>query len=398
MITRDTYAARRQKLAELLQKPIVLAAHMQMQAKADTPYKFTQDASFYYYTGIEEPDWKVLFDGNEWHLAAPDVSDTHRIFDGALSDDDAKKLSGIESVLTAESYSKTIVELSEKSNLVAAISLDPSAKRYDFHENPARADLEKELRDHFKEVYDCRLDINRQRAIKTAEEISEIQSAIDGTVVAFEKLKKQLTVSKHEYELEALLNYEFRHSGLGGHAYDPIIAGGKNACTLHYVKNNDVLPSSGLVLIDSGAKSNGGYAADITRTYAIGTPTKREKAVHSEIEKAHHQIIALLRPDLIVEEYQQKVEEIMRKALNNLGLLQNDDDYHTYFPHSVSHGLGIDVHDPLGMPKLFATGMVLTVEPGIYIPEEGIGVRIEDDILITEDGHRNLSAQLPTSL
>ncbi|MBC7565055.1 M24 family metallopeptidase, partial [Candidatus Saccharibacteria bacterium] len=151
------------------------------------------------------------------------------------------------------------------------------------------------------------------------------------------------------------------------------------------------------VLLDIGARLNG-YPADITRTYAHGDVSDRHKAVHLAVETAHHKIIALLKPGLNVKDYFHKVDKIMLVALHDLGLLKVEEDYRKYFPHSISHGLGIDVHDSLGGPEAFQPGMVLTVEPGIYIPEEGIGVRIEDDILITENGHENLSAGLPTSL
>jgi len=152
-----------------------------------------------------------------------------------------------------------------------------------------------------------------------------------------------------------------------------------------------------MVLIDAGAKV-GGYAADITRTYAIGRPSDREIEVHAAVETAHKAIIDLIKPGFGMKDYHFQSDEIMKKALKSLGLLNAPADYRKYFPHAVSHGLGIDVHDSLGGFETFQPGMVLTVEPGIYIPEEGIGVRIEDDILVTEEGNRNLSAALPTSL
>lgn len=397
MITQDTFLSRRTALAETLKKPLVLAAHTRMQAKADTPFKFVEDASFFYYTGLEAPDWKLLFDGTEWHLVAPEVDAVHAVFDGSLSHDEARETSGIQSVISQKDYEEKLAEISKPFNEIALLGPDPMADHYDFHLNPAQENVRIEVEKHFKNTYDCRLDINRQRAIKTADEIEEIRRAIDATIGAFEKVKGILPTAEAEYELEAHLNYEFRINGLNGHAYDPIVAAGKNACTLHYVSNNAKLPENGSVLIDSGAKSNG-YAADITRTYAIGIPSEREKAVHAAVENAHHEIIALLKPELSVKEYHEKVEVIMKSALSSLGLLKSEADYHTYFPHSISHGLGVDVHDPLGRPEVFKPGMVLTVEPGIYIPEEGIGVRIEDDILITETGAENLSGKLPTSL
>jgi Xaa-Pro aminopeptidase len=175
------------------------------------------------------------------------------------------------------------------------------------------------------------------------------------------------------------------------------VGAGINACTLHYIANKDKLPTNGMVLIDAGAKV-GEYASDITRTYAVGVPSAREKAVHGEVEKAQKAIIDLIKPGLRLEDYQKQSDEIMRTALVNLELIKKPSDFHRYFPHAVSHGLGIDVHDSLGGFETFQPGMVLTVEPGIYITEEKIGVRIEDDILVTEHGNINLSGKLPTSL
>jgi Xaa-Pro aminopeptidase len=154
-----------------------------------------------------------------------------------------------------------------------------------------------------------------------------------------------------------------------------------------------------LLLLDIGALV-GGYAADITRTYAIGAPTKRMKDVHSAVKRAHEEIIHLLAPGVTIRSYHEAVDSIMKRELMELKLIDSLDDsrYRKYFPHAVSHGLGIDVHDSLGNTDQLKQGMILTVEPGIYIPEEGIGVRIEDDILITKDGFENLSATLSREL
>ena len=149
--------------------------------------------------------------------------------------------------------------------------------------------------------------------------------------------------------------------------------------------------------MDVGARVDG-YAADITRTYAVGEPTKRQVAVHTAVQTAHQRIINLLRPGLELATYLQQVDEIMQQALQSLGLLKTPEDYRRYFPHAISHGLGVDVHASLGQQRYIEAGMVLNVEPGIYIPQENIGVRIEDDILITDKGRRNLSQKLATHL
>lgn len=247
---------------------------------------------------------------------------------------------------------------------------------------------------------DCRNDLAVLRSIKQVEEIKNIKKAISTTIKGFDSIKKDLSEFRYEYEVEAEFTYLFRRLGLSGHAYQPIIACGRNACTLHYVKNNSRLKKHQLILIDVGARYNN-YSADISRTYSIDTPTKRQIAVHNEVEEAQLRIIKLLKPGLLISEYSSTVDEIMKDALMKLGLMSNRDDlsnYQKYFPHAISHGLGIDTHDSLGAPKYFEQGMIITVEPGIYIPDESIGVRIEDDILITAKGHENMSSKLSTSL
>jgi Xaa-Pro aminopeptidase len=152
-----------------------------------------------------------------------------------------------------------------------------------------------------------------------------------------------------------------------------------------------------LVLLDIGARC-AGYPADITRTYAVGEPTERQRAVHNAVRDAHTQIISLVRPELSFAQYQDEVDVIMKDALHQLDLLHTEADYRRYFPHAIGHGLGIDVHDSLGGFEVLRPGMVMTVEPGIYIPEEDIGVRLEDDILITDSGCTNLSEALSLEL
>ena len=400
MISSSILALRREKFAQVTETPAALTAHASLQQKSDMSYRFMQEPSFLYLTGINEADWQVIFDGKEWHLVEPLTSDSHKLFDGHFSRDDAYKVSGITSILSSSEGEILLHKLAKTHKRIATIGKDPSAKYYDFSLNPAPVQLFARLKRVFAEVSDCRPILKKQRAIKTDEEIAVQQRAIDVTLDAFELVKKQLVQKRFEYEIEAEFNAAFRSTGAGGHAYDPIVASGKNACTLHYGANNDELPKNGLVLIDVGAQFDG-YAADITRTFAIGTPTPREKEIHAAVEGAHKKIIALIKPEVSFEFYQSEVDRIMKEALKQVGLLYSFDDeknYRKYFPHAISHGLGIDVHESLGGFTEFKPGMILTVEPGIYIPEEGIGVRIEDDILVTDDGSRNLSAKLPISL
>jgi Xaa-Pro aminopeptidase len=376
----------------------VLTAAMAMQRGNDSSY-FKQESNFFWLTGINEPDWWAVIEpsGKTW-LVRPNISKTHQIFDGSLNDQEALKISGADGVLSRVQAMEKLKVLATKYPTVQTLGPHPRRKQFDFALNPAAARLRNLLKKVFQNVEDCRLPLAKLRAIKQPYEIESIQKAIDLTIDGFQFVHQQLSkkLVKTEYEIEAEFSYLFKKAGNSNHSYDPIVAGGKNACTLHYNKNQNKL-SDGLVLMDIGAEVDG-YAADITRTFAFGKTTDRERQVHAAVEKAHHDIIALLRPGLSIEIYQQKVDEIMHHALSSLGLLHKSSDYRHYFPHAISHGLGLDVHDSLGMPETFQLGMVLTVEPGIYIPEEGIGVRIEDDILITETSYKNLSGRLSTGL
>lgn len=399
----NLFVTNRQRfMAELKGGVAVLSAHSSMQRSNDMAYPLDQEANFWWLTGIEAADWWVIIDagrGKSW-LVAPRVSEMHQIFDGSLSEKEALKISGVDDVLAREDAKSMLRDMAKKHSVVHALGEMPHAEHFDFVLNPAQKKLHEQLARTFNSVQDCRKTLAKLRAIKQPLEITRIKKAIKLTADAFEHVKSLLDAAQYEYEIEAEFSYFFRSRGAKGHAYDPIVAGGKNACTLHYVENNAKLKPRELLLLDIGARVDG-YAADITRTYAIGEPTKRQKEVHAAVQTAQEKIIKLLKPSLSIEQYQNDVDKIMGQALQDLGLMNGPDDeknYRKYFPHAVSHGLGVDVHDSLGGPRTLQPGMVLTVEPGIYIPEEKIGVRIEDDILITEKGHSNLSARLSPDL
>lgn len=399
-LSSSPFAARRHKLFTTPGQLFVYTSHDALQMAADQAYRYHQESNFLYLTGITEPGWILIIDtskdGGEY-LIAPAVSDTKQIFNGSLDWDVAKTISGVETIVPLDESDALFQELAKKHQEVFTLAAHPHESYFEFVVNPAQARLTKQLEELFKTVQDSRLLLTKARAIKSSEEVAAIRKAIAISIVGFEKAKAAINEAGYEYDIEAVFNAAFRKDGASGHAYEPIVAAAGNACTLHYIANNAALPKSGLLLIDAGARYEH-YAADITRTYAIGTPSSREIEVHGAVETAHQQIIALLKPGLSIKAYYKKVDEIMEAALTTLGLLKQPNDYETYFPHAISHGLGIDVHDSLGSPEVFEEGMVLTVEPGIYIPKENIGVRIEDDILITKTGHENLSKALPTAL
>ena len=398
----DFFQYNRQRLSEALEGGvIVLTAYTKMQRSNDAASAFDQEANFWWVSGIDTADWWIIIDGSRhksW-LVSPDVDAVHHVFDGILSAEEAKSISGVDAVMTHEQAKDMLRQLAKQHSIVYTLGDQPHAEQYDFVQNPAPKKLHEQLSRSFATVRDCRKELAVLRAIKQPEEITAITKAVNLTIEAFEIVKSKINSFSYEYQIDAEFSYHFRRHGAEGHAYDPIIASGGNACTLHYGDNSAKLKKSQLILMDVGVRY-GGYAADITRTYAYGDITKRQQAVHERVAEAHLEIIDLLGPDVTVEAYQQDVRRIMMSALCELKLATSSDDsaaYGRYFPHAVSHGLGIDVHDSLGAPRYLRPGMILTVEPGIYIPEENIGVRIEDDIVITDSGHRNVSARLSTA-
>ena len=382
-----------------LPRPFVMTAYDTMQQTRDEAYPFTQEANFYWLTHIDEPGWLLIGDDNELHLVAPDRTPLQLLFEGGISHDDAQKQSGITSIVAQDEGTAMIKALARKHHTVYTLGVDPYDSYNTFTRNPAPARLRRQLTRTFKKVEDIRPLLTALRAQKQPAEINQIRHAIAITQDAFRQVHRHINDYAYEYEIEADMTRTIRRQGARGHAYAPIIAHGANALVMHYDANNDSLLQNDLVLMDVGAQY-GAFAADITRTYARGDISKRQQHVHATLVAAHAAIIACIKPGVTYGQYQAQSDAIMKDALVQLGLMANasdNDAYRRYFPHAISHGLGIDVHESLG-GQAFAAGMVLTVEPGIYIPEEGIGIRVEDDILVTADGNENLSRDLPLSV
>lgn len=378
----------------------ILTANDEIQKRGDAVFPFSQEANFYWLTNIVAPQWLVVINTatDERVLVAPAVDATKQLFDGVMTHEEAVRISGATRVIVASELEVYLEALSKEFAEVHTLGRDPIAKHYPgVVLNPAPARLRKVLKGHFAEVRDCRKELSRLRAIKTAEEVERIKEAVRISTEGFSQVEQGLSSFTYEYSVAAQIEFVFKNNADSGVAYETIVASGKNACTLHYTDTSAPLERGQLVLIDAGA-SYKEYASDITRTYAVGAPTERQRAVHAAVQEAHNAIVGLIKPGVSFESYQKKTDEIMKRALEGLGLLKKPSDYRKYFPHAISHGIGIDVHESLGGFSEFMAGMVLTVEPGVYIPDEAIGVRIEDTILVTDDGIENLSAALPTDL
>lgn len=381
---------------------IVFAANGLLQRSADTTYAFRQDSNFWYLTGIEEPDFVLVLSSDETFLIAPKRDDHRDQWDGAINKDELQRVSGIETIYEHhEGWTKLDMLLKKHKKAHTITPAEPYFEHFGFYANPARATLLNHLDKHKKlETVDIRKQIAQLRQIKQQPEIAALKQAISITNKTLQKVQKNLQKYTSEHQIEADITREFIYRGASGHAYQPIVAAGKNAAVIHYVKNNQEIQTGDLILLDVGAEVSN-YSADITRTYAVGRQSSRQKDVTDAVVRVQKQALKLLGPGVDMKKYEKQIDAIMAKELKKLKLVSNTDDkkqLKKYYPHLASHFLGLDTHDAADYTTPLQPGMVLTVEPGIYIPEEGIGVRIEDDILITETGNEVLSADLPQDL
>lgn len=394
----DFFSNNRQRLLESLDGGVVvLSAYKSLQWKGDTAIPFRQEANFWYMTGIEEPDWWVIIEGSKaktWLVAPPD--NEHRaLFDGGLSQHEAKEISGATEVISHDRSVDLLRQLARQHQLAYTIQTPEYYGQMGFTLNPAQRELSDVLKRVFTSVQNCTKTLASLRAIKQECELAAIKKAVRITTSAYQKLYDILPTLRYEYEVEAVLSYEFRMNGAAGHSYDPIVASGKNACTLHYMHNSAPLKKNSYVLIDVAARY-GQYGADITRTYAVGAPPLTQQKIHEALQQVQREIIGLLEPGLALTDLQERSDNMMKKVLYDLQLTStlSDEKWRDYFPHAIGHGLGIDVHDSFGGYDTLQPGMVLTIEPGIYMSKRMIGMRIEDTVYIGQKKATNLSRQL----
>lgn len=379
---------------------IVIPANSALQKSADIPFPFEQDKNFWYLTGLNIADAVLTLDGESGKAALylPDQNDYQKEWDGEINRETIEKASGISEIRFKADLKRLLKEAKKQGRNVGYLPPLPvypsKVEPYGFYANPARAELEKQiLAAGYKEneLVDIRKDIARLRMVKRPEEITAIQKAIDATGQALASCKNKLSSFKTEKDLERWLIAQFYQHGADGEAFTSIIAGGKNAATIHYEENNAPLEENDLVLLDVGAKVDG-YAADISRTWAIGgSPSKRQSELWDACLDIQAYALSQLKAGVIIREYQKDVENYALKVLKKLNCSMADKP----FPHGFSHHLGLDVHDAGVYDEPLPEGAVITVEPGIYLPNEGIGMRVEDNILITKNGYKNLSENIP---
>ena len=378
---------------------------------ADALHAFKQNTEMFWLSGIEqEGSMVILFPDNpdpkyREVLVLVRPQELKEIWDGKrLRANEATAISGMQTIVwvdTLDALLQPWIHLADaiyldsnendrKNNLIRTNEyrfIDEMKSRYPLHTYCRAAKIMKEL-----------------RGVKTKEEVVVIQKAIDITENTFRRLLKFIQPGVFEYEIEAEIYHSFLSQRATGLAYHSIIASGDNARTLHYVNNNNQCKEGELVLMDFGAEY-GGYCADLTRTVPVnGKFTKRQKEVYNACLHLHNYAKSILKPGITIVKYTDKVGEEASKEFLKIGLLskadiKNEDEsnraYRKYLYHGISHHLGLDVHDLGTRTAPITAGMVFTIEPGIYIKEENMGVRIENNFWITSKGNQDLMKNIP---
>jgi Xaa-Pro aminopeptidase len=382
-----------------------------MPTNGDGTMPFKQNSDLYYLTGVDQEESILVLFPHAFHAAHrcmlflletnPHIA---RWEGEKLNKEQAKAVSGIDSVYWISEFDAIL-----KTVMSQATHVFLNQNEHYRRNNPVQT-----RDDRFRERMMCDFPLHEYercapimhalRAIKQPEEIEVMQKAADIAVDGYKRVLKMLKPGVMEYEIEAEFIHEFTRQGSRGFAYTPIIASGANACVLHYIENSRVCNDGDLILLDVGAEY-GNYNSDITRTFPVnGRFTTRQKDIYNAVLRVKKAAMELLRPGNQLHEYHREVGALMTDELLRLKLIdqtdvKNEDPkwpaYKKYFMHGTSHYIGLDVHDVGLWTVQMEVGNAFTVEPGIYIPEENIGIRIEDDVIITHDGLLNLTEGVP---
>ncbi len=363
--------------------------------------KFSQDNNFLYLTGLMIPDAILMLiksaTGVQELLFIERGIPEREVWDGKkMSKEEAQTISEISKVLYLDEFNATLnmwcSQLTKIYANIGQVQLDRPLNMPLFRLEPVRARFAQ------LQIADLNPLITPLRKIKDSWEIEQLQKAIDITGKGILDILEQARSTMYEYELEAMLFYRMQRSGIHHWGFAPIIAAGINAATLHYGQNKAQIENGQLVLMDVGA-SYQNYSADITRCFPVGESfSERQKQIYSIVLSAQKQVIEMIKPGVSLMELQQKTKELLAESALSIGLIQDLEEITKYYMHGVSHFLGMDTHDLGGRNAVLEPGNVITVEPGLYIPEERLGIRIEDDVLVTEDGHCVLSQNIPKEI
>ncbi len=425
MIEIAEFASRRDRFRQQMAENTVAVfpANVEVTRSRDTEYHFRQDSDFHYLTGFHEPDAVLIIANGEQPQTILFCREKDKLMETwtgrrvgpekaaeAFSFDAAYPLSNLDDELLEQINGKDGIYVAngQYDAFDALIQKTISTLRA----NPKKGYTAPGVQ------YDSRLITAEMRLIKSPAEIDVMVRSCEIAGDAHNNVMKTVAPGQYEYQVEAGINHHFAMNGARHPAYASIVGGGENACILHYTENSDVLNDGDLLLIDAGGEYQG-YAADITRTIPVnGQFSEPQKKIYQLVLDAQLAAMEFYRPGATLKQASDAAIRVLTTGLVDLGLLSGDVDtlieenaFKAFYMHGLGHWLGLDVHD-VGVYKIHGEerplepGMVITIEPGLYISEDsdvddcwkGIGVRIEDDILITENGHRNLTAHVPKTI
>lgn len=371
---------------------LILFAGKAPKKTADEKYPFTPNRNFYYLTGVDEEDHILVLSKlngiTKEYLFIKEIDPIREKWEGkTIRKEEVPNICEIEDVRYLgdfNSFIDRIILNKEEINLY--LDLEKGNASYDFLNEIKN----KYYNINIKNIYNL---IGSLRLIKTEEEVERVRKAISITIDGVNELMKNSKAGIKEYELESYFDFVCKKNGVKDLAFKTIAAAGKNATVLHYVTNDSELKDGDLILFDLGAQYKY-YNGDISRTFPVnGKFTDRQKEVYNAVLRVNEKVIEEMKPGVSFLELNKKAKEWIAEECISLGLMTSKEDVSKYYYHSIGHSLGMDTHDiePENRDVIFETGMIYTVEPGIYIEEEGIGIRIEDDVLITDNGYEVLT-------
>ncbi len=382
-----------------------------MPTNADGSMGFVQNSDLFYLTGVDQEDTILVIypdavnGAHKEILFVKETNETIAIWEGAkLTKQQAIEVSGIKSVMWSNGFDGFLKSLIFQAENIYLNSNEHTRRSIDVETAEMRFNKSIIAKFSLHKFERSAPIMHKLRAIKSKYEIELIQNACNITEKGFRRLLKFVKPGVMEYEIEAELVHEFVRNRSRGFAYGPIIASGFNACVLHYVENNKSCKDGDVILLDVAAEY-GNYASDLTRCIPVnGKFTTRQKQVYNAVLRVMKSAISMLTVGNNIPDYHKAVGSLMEKELVDLGLITMDDiknqnpewpAYKKYFMHGTSHFLGLDVHDVGDFNRKLEEGMIFTCEPGIYIREENLGIRIENDILVTKNGPVDLMKNIP---
>jgi Xaa-Pro aminopeptidase len=406
MINLKEFKDRRAKLYNLMEDNSVLILYAGMSRKwsADDNYPFMANRNFFYLTNIEQEGSIFLVTKSDniltEYLFISEYDAIKEKWTGIrLSSEEACKVSGINNVLYLNTFDAQLgMVLNRKDHVYGFfdtlyLDLEPELKVGD---STSTLEIRERLTANYTylECKDINSTICGLRAIKTAQEVEELKEAASKTNFGLNSILKKLKPGLFEYQLSSLFNYTVQDLDFSSLSFQTICASGINACILHYPNPINKIKDGDLVLFDLGCKNNG-YCADISRTYpANGKFTLQQKLIYNIVLDCNKMIIKTVKPGLTLKDLQNKAVEFLSRRCLEANLIKSLDEIYKVYYHSVSHQIGLDCHDPVDRNEPLQSGNIISDEPGLYFKEFGIGVRIEDDLLVTDDGCYCLSGNI----